>query len=162
MGALFLSWLSLKVARPLVRVILLFMGAIVFYRHAFKYRPARIQLSSRGAALLGFVAGFLDVTGGGGWGPIGTPTLILKGSESRRAIGTVEFTEPFVSRAAVLTFGFTLGFRSFLWNITIPMIIGGFILIPIAGWLAKKTPRRTLGILIGLWLMILNVYGLVV
>ena len=154
--------MSLKIAKPLVRVILLSMGAIVFYRHAFNYRPARIQLSSMGAALLGFVAGFLDVTGGGGWGPIGTPTLILTGSDPRKAVGTVEFTEPFVSLAAVLTFGFTLGFGSFLWNITIPMIIGGFILTPIAGWLAKKTPRRALGILIGLWLIILNVYGLMV
>ena len=41
------------------------------------------------------------------------------------------------------------------------MIIGGFILTPIAGWLAKKTPKRMLGILIGLWLIILNVYGLI-
>ena len=46
--------------------------------------------------------------------------MILTGSEPRKAIGTVEFTEPFVSLAAVLTFGFTLGFESFLWNITIP------------------------------------------
>ena len=162
LGSLFLSWLSLKLAKPLVRGILLCMGLIVFYRHAFRYRPARIQLSSRGAVLLGFIAGFLDVTGGGGWGPIGTPTLIITGSEPRKAVGTVEFTEPFVSLAAVLTFGFTLGFKSFMWNITFPMIIGGFILTPIAGLLAKKTPRRTLGILIGLWLMFLNVYGLLI
>ena len=90
MGALFLSWLSLKVAKPLVRIILLCMGVIVFYRHAFKYRAARIQLFSRGAALLGFVASFLDVTGGGGWGPIGTPTLILTGSEPRKVVSTIE------------------------------------------------------------------------
>ena len=133
MGALFLSWLSLKVTKPLVRVILLCMGVVVFYRHAFKYCAARIQLSSRGAALLGFVAGFLDVIGGSGWGPIGTPTLILSGSDPRKAVGTVEFTEPFVSLAAVLTFGFTPGFEGYLWNMTNPRIIGGLILTPIAG-----------------------------
>lgn len=61
-----------------------------------------------------------------------TPTLILMGSEPRKAAGTVEFTEPFVSPAAVLTFGFTPGFESFLWNMTNPRIIGGLILTPIA------------------------------
>ena len=160
LGALFLSGLSLRVARPLVRVILLGMGAIVLYRHAFSYRPVQVPLSGRGAVVLGFVAGFLDVAGGGGWGPIGTPTLILTGSEPRKAIGTVEFTEPFVSPAAVLTFGLTLGFESFLWNITIPMIIGGVILTPVAGWLARRIPRRALGVLIGVWLIALNAYGL--
>ena len=61
-----------------------------------------------------------------------------------------------------LLVGLAYGFKSFLWKITIPMIIGEFILTPIAGWLAKKTPKRALGILIGLWLIILNVYGLMV
>lgn len=160
LGALSLSWLSLGATRPLVRVILLGMGAIVLYRHAFNYRPSRVEMSSIKAMLLGFVAGFLDVLGGGGWGPIGTPSLILSGSDPRKAVGTVEFTEPFVSLAAVLTFGFTIGFDSFLWNMTLPMIVGGFILTPVAGFMTAKIPRRTLGILIGLWLIGLNLYGL--
>jgi uncharacterized membrane protein YfcA len=160
LGASILSWLSLEAAKPMMRMILLGMGAVVLYRHAFNYRPSKVQMSSNKAILLGFAAGFLDVLGGGGWGPIGTPSLILSGSDPRRAVGTIEFTEPFVSLAAVLTFGFTIGFESFLWNMTIPMIIGGFILTPIAGFLTSKIPRRTLGILIGIWLIALNLYGL--
>jgi len=161
LGALSLSWLSLRAARPLVRVILLGMGAIVLFRHAFNYRPSKVEMSSTAAMFLGFVAGFLDVLGGGGWGPIGTPSLILSGSDPRKAVGTVEFTEPFISLAAVLTFGFTLGFRSFLWNMTLPIIVSGFILTPVAGLLTAKIPRRTLGVLIGLWLIALNLYGLI-
>lgn len=53
--ALSLSWLSLSVARPLVRVILLGMGALILYRHAFSYRPGRMKLSSMGAVVLGFI-----------------------------------------------------------------------------------------------------------
>ena len=135
------------------------MGFLVFYRHAFKYEITG-SLSDNKAMLLGFTAGFLDTLGGGGWGPIGTPSLILSGSEPNKAVGTIEFTEPFVSLAAVITFGVTIGFESFMWNMTIPMIIGGLILTPIAGWITSKLPKRWLGILIGIWLIGLNIYGL--
>jgi heterodisulfide reductase subunit A-like polyferredoxin len=39
--------------------------------------------------------------------------------------------------------------------------IGGVVLTPFASWLTKKMPKRTLGVAIGLWLTVLNVYGLV-
>ena len=159
LGASLLSWLSLSVAKPLVRIILIGMGFLVFFRHAFKYEITG-SLSDNKAMLLGFTAGFLDTLGGGGWGPIGTPSLILSGSEPNKAVGTIEFTEPFVSLAAVITFGVTIGFESFMWNMTIPMIIGGLILTPIAGWVTSKLPKRWLGILIGIWLIGLNIYGL--
>jgi len=161
LGASVLSWLSWSAARPLVRAILIGMGCIVLYRHAFKYKPGSVKLTSWGAMVLGFVAGFLDVLGGGGWGPIGTPSLILSGSDPKKAVGTIEFTEPFVSLAAVLTFGLTIGFESFMWNLTIPMIIGGFVLTPVAGYVTSRVPRRALGVLIGVWLIALNVYGLI-
>jgi uncharacterized membrane protein YfcA len=100
------------------------------------------------------------VLGGGGWGPIGTSSLILSGSEPRKAVGTIEFTEPFVSLAAVLTFGVTIGFESFIWGTTLPIILGGIVLTPIAGYVTSRIPRRTLGVVIGLWLITLNLYGL--
>ncbi len=160
LGALLLSSLSLNVAKPLVRVILIGMGALVLYRHLFNYNITG-SLSPNQAGMLGFAAGFIDTIGGGGWGPIGTPSLILSGSDPKKAVGTIEFTEPFVSLAAVLTFGVTVGFENFMWNITIPMIIGGFILTPIAGYVTSKIPKRWLGILIGVWLIGLNIYGLI-
>ncbi len=161
LGASILSWLTLGIAQPLIRIILATMGFIVFYRHAFKYE-INPKLNDNHALIIGFTAGFLDTLGGGGWGPIGTPSLILSGSEPRKAVGTIEFTEPFVSLAAVITFGLTLGFEQFLWNMTIPMIIGGLILTPIAGWVTSKLPYRWLGAFIGVWLMVINIYGLLV
>jgi len=47
-----------------------------------------------------------------------------------------------------------------MWNLTIPMIIGGLILTPVSGYLVAKIPRKWLGILIGVWLIALNLYGL--
>jgi len=65
-------------------------------------------------------------------------------------VGTVEFTEPIISVATFVTFGFIIGFESFLWKIVLSILIGGIILTPIAAYLCSRTPRRLLGILVGL------------
>ena len=42
---------------------------------------------------LGLVAGFVDATGGGGWGPVGTPAILASGRlEPRRVIGSIDTT----------------------------------------------------------------------
>ena len=160
LGALFLSGLSLSVAKPLIRIALLVMGLFILYRHIREHKPRVGRLKKREAMILGFIAAFVDVAVGGGWGPLGTPALILSGEEPKKAVGTIEFTEPIISLAAVLTFGFTLGFDKFMWNLTLPMIFGGVILTPIASILTSKMPRRLLGVLIGVWLVALNLWGL--
>lgn len=160
LGAIFVSGLSLKVAKPFVQLVLLLLGLFILYRHIRDYNPKQGGMNKNKAMILGFVASFIDVAVGGGWGPLGTPALILSGEEPKKAVGTIEFTEPIISLVAVITFGFTIGFEKFMWNMVIPMIIGGWILTPIASMLTSKMPRRLLGTLIGVWLIILNVYGL--
>jgi len=34
-----------------------------------------------------------------------------------------------------------IGFETFLWNIVIPILIGGIILTPIVGWFTNRIPR---------------------
>ncbi len=118
-------------------------------------------MKTRFIPLLGFIAAFIDVSGGGGWGPICTPIFVLNGVEPRKAIGTVEVTEPIISFVAVMAFGLLLGFESFLWVIVIPIMLGGFILTPLAAWTSKKVPKRILGVLIGVWLIVLNLRTLI-
>jgi len=160
LGAIFVSGLSLKVAKSFVQIVLLMMGLFILYRHLKDYNPQQGGMNRNEAMMLGFVASFIDVAVGGGWGPLGTPALILSGEEPKRAVGSIEFTEPIISAVAVLTFGFTLGFEKFMWDMTIPMIIGGLILTPVASILTTKMPRRLLGSLIGVWLVLLNLWGL--
>ena len=163
LGAVFLSGLNLAVAKPFVRVGLIIMGLMILYEHI---RPGASRswlqgkMTKKRATILGFIAAFVDVAIGGGWGPLGTPALILSGEEPRKAVGVIEFTEPVISLTAVLSFGFLLGFDSFMWDITIPMIVGGVILSPVASYLTSKMPKNLLGILIGLWLVALNVWGM--
>jgi len=156
LGAYFLSWIALSAAKPFVAFILLGMGIIILFRSARKKIIIKTKLPEKLVPMLGLVAGFVDVSGGGGWGPLCTPIFILGGSEPAKAVGTVEATEPFISFAAILTFGIILGFESFLWSIIIPIIIGGAILTPVGAYLSKRIPGKMLGILIGTVLIILN------
>ena len=156
LGAYALSLLSLSFAKPVVSSILLIMGLLILLRFAMKKNVVFKKMPSRLMSLLGFVAAFVDVCGGGGWGPILTPTLIFNGHEPRKAVGTVELTEPIISFTAVIVFGLLFGFEAFLWQLVLPLIIGGFILTPLAAYITKKIPKQLFGILIGVWLTALN------
>lgn len=161
LGAVFISGLTPGYAKDLMRVALIALGAIILVqslRGASGGSTGRLSRPKMWA--LGFVSAFIDTAVGGGWGPIGTPALILSGEEPRRAVGVIEFTEPIISLTAVLSFGFTLGFENFMWGLALPMILGGLILTPVAAWLTARMPRRTLGVAIGAWLVALNLWGL--
>jgi len=160
LGAVFLNGLSLSYAKPFVQLSLIILGAVIIYKHLGKETEAHIGISKLKAQILGFIAAFVDVAVGGGWGPIGTPALILSGEEPRKAVGTIEFTEPIISLVAVLSFGYLLGFESFISEGTFPMILGGAIVSPIASKVTARIPKKTLGVLIGLTLIGLNVWGL--
>ena len=67
-------------------------------------------MRKRFLAPLGLVAGFVDATGGGGWGPVGTPALLASGRmEPRKVIGSIDTSEFLVALAASLGFLFALG-----------------------------------------------------
>ena len=53
---------------------------------------------------IGVVGGFLDASGGGGWGPIVTSTLLGRGHTPRYVIGSVNSAEFVVTVAISLTF----------------------------------------------------------
>ena len=73
-GATILSRLSTEAAAPVMAAILLVLGAYILIR--FALRPpavASARVSPHGKKLLsplGLVGGFIDATGGGGWGPL--------------------------------------------------------------------------------------------
>src|SRR5260370_29485814 len=68
-------------------------------------RPARTPRTPAGwVAPLGLLAGFLDASGGGGWGPVTTSTLIGSGHAPRQTVGSVNTTQFFVTVAAAAPF----------------------------------------------------------
>lgn len=74
------------------------------------------------------IAAFIDVSCGGGWGPICTSAYVLNNTEPRKAVGIAKITEPIISLTSVVAFGILLGFENFLWSLALPMVIGGIFL----------------------------------
>lgn len=151
-GATFLSSLSTEIAGPVMSVILLGLGLYVLLRFTVQGLPARSDkpLRRRFLTPLGLVAGFMDATGGGGWGPVGTPAILASGRmEPRKVIGSIDTSEFFVAIAASV--GFFVGLSGAGIDVTwvLALLIGGLIAAPIAAWLVRLVPPRVLGSAVG-------------
>ncbi|GAA1876534.1 sulfite exporter TauE/SafE family protein [Myceligenerans crystallogenes] len=151
-GATFLSTLSTEVAKPVMSLILLGLGLYVLLRFTVQGLPARSEkpLRKRFLTPLGLVGGFMDATGGGGWGPVGTPALLASGRmEPRKVIGTVDTSEFLVAIAASTGFFIGLAGEGIDGAWVVALLLGGLIAAPIAAWLVRHVPPRVLGSLVG-------------
>jgi uncharacterized membrane protein YfcA len=158
-GATFLSSLSTDSAAPWMAGILLALGVYILLRFSTKLPTLRLDSPPRKRFLtpLGLFAGFVDATGGGGWGPVATPTLISSGRMiPRKVIGTVDTSEFLVAVAASI--GFILGIGSEAINFTTVagLLIGGVIAAPVAAYLVRHIPGRLLGSLVGGIIIVTN------
>jgi uncharacterized membrane protein YfcA len=163
-GAYFLSSIPGKTIKPWVAGLLLGMGCLILYRFLTRKRRsvASRPLSRPKMFILGLVAAFLDAVGGGGWGPVATPSLILaENDQPNEVVGSVNLVEFFVTTAEAITFALTIGLEAFRWDIVVTLLVGGVIAAPIAAWVCKKLPHRMMGILIGVLLILLNLRTLI-
>jgi uncharacterized membrane protein YfcA len=152
-GATFLSGLDTSVAAPVMSLILLSLGVYVLVRFTVRgLRTDRLghPLRKRFLAPLGLFAGFVDATGGGGWGPVGTPAILASGRlEPRRVIGSIDTSEFLVSVAASLGFLLALGSQGINAAWVGALLLGGLIAAPLAAWLVRHIPPRVLGSAVG-------------
>lgn len=153
LGATVLSNLSTDVAKPVMSLILLALGVYLLVRFTlWGLRTDRLHLPlrSRFLAPLGLFAGFVDATGGGGWGPVGTPALLASGRlEPRKVVGSIDTSEFLVSLAASLGFLFALGSQGINGAWALALLAGGLVAAPLAAWLVRKIPGRVLGSAVG-------------
>lgn len=159
-GALFLSWLSTDIARPFMALILLTLGVYILIRFTFWGVPRRShdhQIRTRVLTPLGFVGGFMNSTGGGGWGPIGTTTLLATGRVApRMVVGSISAAEFAVVTAGSAGFIAGLGLAGVNLQWVAVMLMGGIVAAPVAAWLARQVPGRMLGSLIGGLIIVVN------
>ncbi|MFC0003205.1 sulfite exporter TauE/SafE family protein [Micromonospora siamensis] len=151
-GATFLSSISTEAAAPWMAGILFTLGAYLLIRFSRPLRTDRVagRLRTRFLGPLGLVAGFVDATGGGGWGPVATPALLVSGRlEPRKVIGSVDTSEFLVAGAASLGFLIGLGSDGFLLPTTAALLVGGLIAAPVAAWLVRIVPAQLLGATVG-------------
>jgi uncharacterized membrane protein YfcA len=160
LGAVALVSISAEAAEPLVAVFLFSLGVYVLARFSFRRneRPVVVRpIGKRFLSPLGAVAGFLDAAGGGGWGPISTPTLLSSGRmEPRRVIGTVDTSEFIVAVCASIGFFFALSFAQVPWSVVGALLVGGVVAAPIAAYVVRILPTRILGTAVGGLILVTN------
>lgn len=161
LGATFLSNIPGELARPYVSIFLLLLGLYVLVRFLFNYKPMMenktTTVSKKQSIPLGFIAGFMDATGGGGWGPIATPVLMSKkGMSARKVVGTVDTSEFAIAVSASLGFFISLGWSQVNWLWVTALIIGGVVAAPIAAWLVQKLHPQLMGVLVGGFIIFVN------
>ncbi|WP_434809963.1 sulfite exporter TauE/SafE family protein [Microbacterium sp. bgisy189] len=159
-GAHVLTGFATDAAKPWMALILLALGVYVIARFVFR-RPPRVARDARPRrvllAPLGLFAGFIDATGGGGWGPVATPTLISSGKmDPRRVIGSVSAAEFAVTVAASVGFLLALGTAGIDFGIVLALLAGGVIAAPFAAYLVRKVSLPLLGALVGSVILITN------
>jgi uncharacterized membrane protein YfcA len=159
-GATFLSSLPGDQAKPWVAGILLALGLYVIWRFlalggrrpTFKARPSAAFLMP-----MGVVGGALDAIGGGGWGPVGTTSLLSSGRlEPRKVVGSIDTSEFVVAVGGSLGFILALGSQGINWGYAGALLAGGVIAAPFAAWLVRHLAARVLGVAAGGLIVLTN------
>ncbi len=155
-GAYVLTEINGDAIRPFITGYLAVIGVFILFKALnTKVHPQREPGNE--AAPLGFIGGFLDAVGGGGWGPVVTSSLVASGSAPRQTIGTVNTAEFVVTVAISATFIVTFftgtwegakNISGHAWAVS-GLIGGGVIAAPLAAWVVKIVPQKTLMILVG-------------
>ena len=146
LGAWVLSNVDAGIMRPFVNAYLLLLGIYILFR-SFRV-PIGRDAPAPWVPPVGFAAGFLDASGGGGWGPVTTTTLIGSGHAPRQTVGSVNSTEFLVTVAAATTFFVELGASP--WRELLALIIGGVIAAPFGAYVVRYISARYLMLLVGL------------
>lgn len=155
LGAYVLTGLEASTIKPFVVAYLALVGVWILWRAGHDIRPRRLPAWVTGP--LGLVGGFLDAIGGGGWGPTVTSSMVGAGQEPRKAIGTVNTAEFFLTVAVSATFVWALASGHWaeagaLQNHAAAvggLVVGGLIAAPFAGLIVKKVPRKVLTYAVG-------------
>jgi uncharacterized protein len=160
-GAVVLSSISAELAEPWMAAILLTLGVYILLRFTFRGPPrptGRPYVRGRYLAPLGLGAGFIDATGGGGWGPACTPTLLATGKmEPRKVVGSVDTSEFLVAVSASVGFLVALGSQGIAWSYLAALLAGGIVAAPLAAWLVRMITARLLGAAVGGLIILTNV-----
>lgn len=152
-GAYVLTQLPGELIRPFVYLYLLALAVLILLRAAGRALPRR---EVRRVPLLGFVAGLLDASGGGGWGPVATSTLLAHGGQARTTIGTVNAAEFLVTLSISLTFLLTMGVQHL--DIVLGLLVGGMLAAPLAALLVKRVRERWVLVAVGLLVLGISLY----
>lgn len=160
LGAVVLTNISLASAKGWMSGLLLFFGLVIFARFGLGVRlipTPRNGHTARWLSPIGLLGGFVDATGGGGWGPVVTPSLMtVTRHEPRKVVGTVNAAEFLV--AVSVSGGFLTGAaqHGIPWLPVVGLALGGVVMAPIAAKLAGRLPHAPMGTMVGGLVILVN------
>jgi uncharacterized membrane protein YfcA len=100
----------------------------------------------------------MDAIGGGGWGPVGTSSLLAWGRiEPRKVVGSIDTAEFVVAVGASVGFVLALGSSGIDFAWVGALLAGGVVAAPLAAYLVRHMPARILGTAAGGLIVITNV-----
>jgi len=151
-GAYILTRIDGNVLKPYISAYLVVMGVVII---AKAFRASKERAARPGVIIpLGLSGGFFDAIGGGGWGPIVTTNMVAMGHNPRITIGTVNAAEFFVTVAQAATFFISIGVV--MWQVSLGLLLGGVLAAPLAAYLCKRLPRKTVMVLVGVLICIVS------
>jgi uncharacterized membrane protein YfcA len=164
LGATFLSNIDLSGGKIFISTILLLLGFLLLYRNLF-VEQSQVSVADisnpRYLTFLGFSGGFVDASGGGGWGPVVTPTLLATTkTEPRKVIGTVSAAEFIVAVCASVGFLLNINKLDIDWSAVGGLALGGILMAPIAAKFVSWVPRKPLGIIVAIAIILINAFRL--
>lgn len=152
-GAYLLTRLPGDLIRPFVYAYLLVLALLILLRAAGRLIP---KGEVKRVPVLGFFAGLLDASGGGGWGPVATSTLLARGGTARTTIGTVNAAEFLVTLSVSITFLLTMGLQHM--EIVLGLLVGGMIAAPLAAVFVKYVNERWVLMVVGVLVLSISLY----
>lgn len=156
LGALLVTQVDGKALKPWISAYLLAMGLYILCK-ALRKTVGRRQ--PRHVAKVALVGGFVDATGGGGWGPVVTTNLMGAGSDPRTTIGSVNLAEFFLTLTASTAFILLAG-EPTTWLMVAGLVVGGMFAAPFAAMLTRRLQARTLLVIVGCLVSVMSSFNL--
>lgn len=148
-----------KLTKPVIAAYAMYLGFRIL-QNAYRNKNGNGNSNGNGfkkktnIPVLGFIGGFIDSFGGGGWGPLVTGTFIKNGRTPRYVIGSSTTAKFILTVASAVTFIFTIGIQH--WNIVAGLLIGGVITAPFSAMLTSRLPVRKMFIAVGIVVIIMS------
>lgn len=147
-----------SVLKPWISAYLLLMGLYVLSKAFRRILLVRTDVSPARVVPLALFGSFMDTTGGGGWGPIVTTSLVGAGHDPRTTIGSVNFAEFFLTVAVSAAFFSILD--GSVWLIVGGLVGGGMFAAPFAAYITRHIKTRFLLVMVGTLISAISAWNL--
>jgi uncharacterized membrane protein YfcA len=144
--------------KPWISGYLLLMGLYVLVRAFRRIILVKTDVRPSRVVPLALFGSFMDTTGGGGWGPIVTTSLVGAGHDPRTTIGSVNFAEFFLTVTVSAAFFSIL--ESSIWLTVTGLVLGGMFAAPFAAYVTRHVKTRYLLVLVGTLISGISLYNL--